>query len=34
MGDPVESGTYCQPIDGLLKLEASRENSLVLSSET
>lgn len=31
MGDPVECGTYCQRIDGLLKLEASRENAFILS---
>lgn len=30
MGDLADSGTYCQRIDGLLKLEASRENAFVL----
>lgn len=31
MGDPAESGTYCQRIDGLLKLEVSRETAFVSS---
>lgn len=30
MGDPADSGTYCQRINGLLKVEARRENAFVL----
>lgn len=33
MGEPAEAATYCLRIDGLLKLEASRENAFVLSGE-